>query len=259
VTEGHARPSVLVVVPTLGERPDYLSRTLDSLESQTGIMLEVVVVAPASATAARAECARRGHVFVEQEGRGMGNAINLGWRARGESSQFWGWLGDDDELMPDSLRTTAEHLRRHPGVVMVYGRCRYVDADGELLFEARPGRLAGRLLRWGPDLVPQPGSLARASAVSLAGFLDESLRYAMDLDLFLRLKDQGSVHYLPVALAAFRWHAGSTTVSGLAASEAEAREVRRRTWVRRRRVGRVVEPFAVLAGRVLHRLQRRVP
>ena len=140
---------------------------------------------------------------------------------------------------------------------MVYGRCRYVDGAGALLFEARPGRLAGALLRWGPDLVPQPGSVARAESVRTAGLLDETLRYAMDLDLFLRLKEKGRIDYLPVALASFRWHEGSTTVAGLDSSASEARMVRRRTWVGRRRVGVVLEPLAMAAGRVLHRVQKR--
>jgi GT2 family glycosyltransferase len=245
-----------VVVPTLGRRPDYITRTFDSLDDQDGVTLNVVVVAPRGASHVMAECARRRYIYLEQRGNGMSNAINQGWRTHGESSEFWGWLGDDDELLPNSLITAAAHLRRSPRASMVYGRCRYVDLDGHVLFEARPGRFAAHLLRWGPDLVPQPGSLARGSAIRAAGLLDESLSYAMDLDLFLRLKEQGPLGYERTALATFRWHVGSTTVSGLKASEAEAATVRRRTWVGRRRVGYVIEPFATLSGRVLHRLQK---
>jgi GT2 family glycosyltransferase len=92
--------------------------------------------------------------------------------------------------------------------------------------------------------------------VRQVGLLDESLRYAMDLDLFLRLQDAGPVRYLPEALATFRWHPASTTVASSAASEAEARAVRARTWTGRRSLGRAGEPLAMLAGRVLHKVQR---
>jgi hypothetical protein len=48
----------------------------------------------------------------------------------------------------------------------------------------------------------------------------------------------------------------STTVASSAASEAEARAVRARTWTGRRSLGRAGEPLAMLAGRVLHKVQR---
>ena len=248
---------VLVVVPTLGQRPDYLASTLDSLQAQRGVGVRILVVAPPQAHAVVEECARRGIEFLAQTGRGMSQAINQGWSHAGGGEQFWTWLGDDDVLPPTSLQHSVGALRGSPRAVLAYGRCAYVDARGDVLFEARPGPLAGRLLRWGPDLVAQPGSLARADAVRAAGMLDETLRFAMDLDLFLRLKDVGGVVYLPRRLAEFRWHDGSTTVADPAASDAEARLVRARTWRGRRRIGYLVERPAHLLGRVLHRLQRR--
>jgi GT2 family glycosyltransferase len=188
----------------------------------------------------------------------MAAAINDGWRTFGSSHKYLAWLGDDDELTPGSAATAVAFLERHLDAVMVYGRCDYIDGQGRLLFQARPSPLAGRLLRWGPDLVPQPGSIVRESAVRTAGFVDESLRFAMDLDLFLRLKDVGRIGYTPHVLARFRWHEGSTTVAAPAASNAEARLVRARSWVGRRRIGYLTERPAMLAGRVLHRTQRGV-
>ena len=248
--------SVLYVVPTLGHRPEYLAEMLDSLQCQQAVDLGVVIVAPAGADGVRACAEERGVHFVEQAGSGIGGAINQGWRAFGSGYEFWAWLGDDDALMPGSAARAVQHLRSHPKLSMVYGQCDYVDADGRLMFTARPSSLAADLLRWGPDLVPQPGSVARASAISRAGYLDETLRYAMDLDLFLRLKEVGPIGYVRAVLARFRWHEGSTTVNSQYASDAEAREVRRRTWVGRRRIGFFLEPVAMFAGRVLYRLQR---
>lgn len=108
----------------------------------------------------------------------------------------------------------------------------------------------------GPILVPRPGSVARVTAVRRAGMLDESLPYAMDVDLFLRLQDVARVRYVPQILATFRWHVASTTVPDSAASETEARAIRVRTWTGRRSMGADVEPVALAAGRLLHRLQR---
>jgi GT2 family glycosyltransferase len=253
---GDAHGSVLFVVPTLGLRPRYFAETLDSLQGQDHPNLEVVVVAPAAAVHVRKETDRRGVALVIQEGHGLSGAINDGFRTHGERHEFWAWLGDDDTLTPRSASQAVAYLRQHPEASMVYGRCAYVDEDGRLLHVVRPGRLAARLMRWGPNLVPQPGSVARATAMRQVGMVDESLRYAMDLDLFLRLQEVGAVRYLPKVLGTFRWHSSSTTVSQSVASETEARLVRARTWTGRRSIGPFVEPFATVAGRVLHRLQR---
>jgi GT2 family glycosyltransferase len=250
--------SVLYVVPTRGDRPEYLAQTLDSLLAQDADVT-VVVVAPRSAAGAAEAARARGLTVLPEPSPGLSVAINEGFRRAGPGHEFWAWLGDDDTLVPGSTRAAVDALRRHPRASMVYGGCDYVDEDGRVLHGVRPTRLAATLLRWGPNLVPQPGSVARGAAVQQAGLLDESLRYAMDLDLFLRLADVGPLRYVPRTLARFRWHEGSTTVSSGAASEAEARAVRARRWTGRRRVGPALEPVARLAGRVLHRAQRRRP
>ena len=250
-----SRGCVLYVVPTLGRRPEYLVEALSSLAAQEH-PVTVAVVAPADADDARSAAAEHGARFLAQTSTGMSAAINEGWRAFGGAHEFWAWLGDDDALVPGSAAAAASYLSRRPRASMVYGHCAYVDGDGRELYVVRPTPLAARLLRWGPNLVPQPGSVARGSAVRRAGLLDEQLRFAMDLDLFLRLADVGPLGYAPVVLARFRWHEGSTTVGSGAASNAEARAVRARTWTGRRSVGRLVEPVAGLAGRVLHRTQR---
>jgi hypothetical protein len=250
------QPSILYVVPTLGKRQHYLGRALDSIAAQRGVGLEAVLVGPMDCVQARDLAKARGVEYVVQSGPGMSRAINDGWLARGGDHEYWAWLGDDDELVGGSAARAAARLERSPHASMVYGQCDYVDAGGNLVFRARPTRLAGRLIRWGPDLVPQPGSVARSSAVREAGLLDTNLSFAMDLDLFLRLKDIGPILYEPRVLARFRWHEGSTTVSSPADSDAEARLVRRRSWVGRRRIGYVLEPAAMLVGRVLHRVQK---
>lgn len=252
---GSTVTSVLYVVPTLGLRPEYLSCALDSLAAQDH-PVAVVVVAPADAEDAHRAARERGMDFLTQSGRGLSRAVNDGWDRFGARHAFWAWLGDDDLLASGSARTAATALQRRPSAAMVYGRCGYMDAHGRQLHEVRPTSVAGRLLRWGPNLVPQPGSVARADAVRRVGMMDETLRYAMDLDLFLRLKDVGPLHYVPRLLAWFRWHPESTTVSGSGESEAEAQLVRERTWTGRRAVGRYLEPEARMAGRALHRLQR---
>ncbi|MBW8870871.1 MAG: hypothetical protein JF618_01400, partial [Leifsonia sp.] len=53
----------------------------------------------------------------------------------------------------------------------MYGGCDYIDENGAKVWQNNSGPWAAPLLRIGPDLVPQPGSLFRRSAVEEVGEL----------------------------------------------------------------------------------------
>jgi GT2 family glycosyltransferase len=112
--------------------------------------------------------------------------------------------------------------------VVAYGACEYIDDDGRLLWTSSAGRWAQVLLPWGPDLIPQPGMLVRRSAWEAVGGLDESLRFAFDLDLLLRLRKVGAFVDVGRVVSSFRWHPDSLTVSDRSASLDESEAVKRR-------------------------------
>jgi len=249
-----AQPRVLIVVPTLGTRRDYLDQCLASVLSQSYSPVQVVLVGP---TASCAEEVARDHSvdFVAQAPAGIGAAVNGGWRAHGDDAEIWGWIGDDDLLEPRAVERAVTRLRE-TGAVMVFGRCRYIDEAGRPLWTALPGRFAATNLGGGVQLIPQPGSLATAAAVRQVGLVDESLKFAMDYDLFLRLKRVGPLAYVPHVLASFRWHTDSLTASQSDRSNAEARDVRHRA-TRHPRLARRLEPATMRLSKLHWHLQRR--
>jgi GT2 family glycosyltransferase len=83
-------------------------------------------------------------------------------------------------------------------------------------------------MTWGPDLVPQPGSLFRRSTIDRIGPLDESLRFAMDLDVLIRLRRAGRFVNTRRVQAKFRWHPESNTVADRSGSLDESEMVKRR-------------------------------
>lgn len=223
-----ALPSTLIVVPTLGHRPDLLNASLDSLLEQAPPM-SIVVVCPASAAHAVGALVGPSITTITQARQGLSAAINTGWRALAADHDYLAWLGDDDVLEPGALEVTVRLLERFPQASMAYGACRFINGVGQQKFVSRPGHLeAGPLLSYGHNLISQPGTLFRRAAVDAVGGLDEGLRLTMDLDLFLRLRRWGPLVRTDRILASYRWHDGSLTVSDLAGSHAEAREVRRR-------------------------------
>lgn len=221
----HTFPRVRLVVPTNGERPEYLEQCLASVTGQHE-PVEVVLVGPARAVPALREAAERhGCRFLVEDDRGLSNAVNQGWRDA--STEYLAWLGDDDLLADGSLTASCDELDRVPGAAMAYGRLEIIDAVGSTLYTLRPGTFASWFFRYGQNFVGQPGSLYRRTVVQSVGMLDPALRYAMDFDLHLRLRQGGGMVYLPQVLGCFRIHPSSLTVTNPHPHDEKRRVMRR--------------------------------
>lgn len=219
--------AVLAVVPTLGERVDTLGRALTSVRSQEGVRTRLVVVVPAAADEARRIAEDHDAVVVDDPKRGLSAAVNAGIAAA-NGEVYFAWIGDDDELHPNGLRTLVSMLEDDPGAVVAFGACDYMDDEGRVFAVSRAGKWARRVLAWGPDLIPQPASVTRLSAMRAVGPYDEALKYVMDLDMFLRLRKQGRYLATQTRVAKYRWHPDALTVANRDASISEADRVRRR-------------------------------
>lgn len=218
---------VLVVMPTLGERVEGLARAVDSVVSQTGVATRLVIVAPEGSSVAKEAAARVGATFVPDPKRGLSAAVNAGLAAQ-EGEDYYAWLNDDDYFIAGGLARLADLLAGSPEAVVAYGGCVYVDDADRRIGLSAAGALARRIQSWGPNLVPQPSSLTRMSAMGRAGEYDEDLHYAMDLDMFLRLRRLGTFVSTREEVAAFQWHTDSLTVRGRDRSVSEAQQVKRR-------------------------------
>lgn len=217
---------VLVVLPTLGQRISTLKLTLESIKSQEkSVNLRLVVVVPPSAIEARSLATDFGATIVDDPGLGISHAINLGI-AESKSENFYAWMGDDDLFRPGGLLKLLGLFERYPEAIVAYGACDYIDPEGKLIATNSAGKLARYLLAWGPDLIPHPGSMIRMSILKKAGPFDESLKFAMDLDMFLRLVKMGKFAATRDVVSAFRWHPNSLTVSSREASGREAEKVK---------------------------------
>lgn len=217
-------PKVGLVVPTLGDRPKFLVQCLESIRAAGSVY--VLVVAPASFHAT--ELTKSGLIdeVLLDNGTGLPQAINLGVAALPEGIEYVNWLGDDDLLIPDSLVETAAVLVRNPRSPMVYGACDYIDEKGNIILKNQSGSWAVPLLRFGPDLVPQPGALFRRSAFNFVGGLSTEYSLAFDLDLLIRISKIGKPMFINKTLAKFRWHPESLSVAQRNKSVQEASRVR---------------------------------
>jgi len=219
-------PRILLIVPTLGQRIDFLGETLTTIRGQS-VAADVVVVAPEGNPDVERLAAEHGAELLPDPG-SLTKAINLGASRAKDHHVYLNWLNDDDRLTPGSLASTSASLDANPAATVAFGSCRYIDSTGRELWVSRAGRWAPRILGWGPDLIPQPGMLVRARDWHAVGGIDESFRFAFDLDLLLRLKVRGPLVEVPSIVSEFRWHADSLTVGDRRTNIEESERAKRR-------------------------------
>ena len=213
-----------IVIPTLGNRPDYLEQCLRSIRAAGEA--HVLLVAPTSFKSDALKSAGLLDSVVVDAGSGLAAAINQGIRALPSTVEFVNWLGDDDLLTVSSIVASSNALDENDQTVMAFGSCDYIDGEGQTVWANSSGQWAVPLLRFGPDLIPQPGALFRRAVFEKVGGLRTDLGWAFDFDLFIRLSKVGKLRFLNQTLAKFRWHPESLSVEHRKKSVAEASQVR---------------------------------
>jgi GT2 family glycosyltransferase len=230
-----ADPKLLVVLPTLGTRLDLLAEALDScVEAGKSVPLTVAVIVPKKASKARQLAKNASARIIDDPGTGMATAVNSGL-ASAASERYYVWVGDDDRLVASGIAALVDELEKDDKAVVAHGKCDYITHAGAVIGTSGAGVLARLLLPWGPNLIPHPGTIVRISALRSIGFFDPALNYALDLDVFLKLRGKGTFVSRPVVSAQFRWHPESLTVADRHASSVEAMAIKRRhlpAWAR---------------------------
>ena len=217
-------PIIGIVVPTMGTRSEFLRQSLASIRSAGNATIHVV--GPESAQLESLLDPDSYDALITDPGTGLSAAIDAGLRSFPPSVQYINWLGDDDLLTEGSLDHALSVLSGNFGIALVYGGCEYIDGDGKSLWLNKSGSYAKYLMRFGPQLIPQPGALMRRDMYEQIGGLDHQYKWAFDLDLLIRLSRVGKLQFTPRTLANFRWHEGSLSVGGRNGSVIEASRIR---------------------------------
>jgi glycosyltransferase involved in cell wall biosynthesis len=210
-------PRVSVIIPAYSSAP-FIAQTLDSVFAQTFSDYEVIVINDGSPDTPDLELALRPFMarihYLTQTNQGPSAARNTGIRhARGE---FLAFLDSDDLWLPDFLGAHVSFLDSHPQVeVSIADALLFGEADEilwRMLKDGGPNILAfPQMLRRQGGQIPSASVARRQRAIDV-GMFDEQLRFAEDLEFFVRIcfPDRGA-GYLGQALVKYRKHPGSLT------------------------------------------------
>lgn len=203
-------PLVTVVTPSYNQGR-FIEQTIESVLSQDYSPVEYLVMDGGSTDETPDILKQYGNRFywVSEKDKGQSNAINKGWsRARGE---ILAYLNSDDIYIPGAISKAATFLQGHPEFGLVYGEGYHIREDGKVI-ERYPTEPFSRQRLVETCYICQPTVFIRKGVLQETGFLDESLRYSMDYDLWFRIARRYDFGYLPEYLACTRFYGKTKTL-----------------------------------------------
>ncbi len=213
-------PLVSVVVPSYNHGR-YVQAAVRSVLDQSYAQVELIVIDDGSTDDSLDILGRLegGFHLESQKNAGQSATLNKGWAmARGEILSY---LSADDLLMPYAIATAVEYLQRSPETVMVYGDFDLIDERSRVLRRVHAPDFDYFDMVVRATCPVGPGVFFRRGAHEAAGGWNPEFRQWPDYDYWLRLGLRGSFQRIPRALAAFRVHDQSQTLSRVSFERAE--------------------------------------
>lgn len=196
----------------------WLTRAVNSVLAQDGSDWELLVINDGSTDTTNAvatELLRRREPrlrYLTQSNRGLAGTRNRGIDAT--SGRYLIFLDADDEMAPGALGVYREMIARHPGVDMVAGGYRVVDADGrerrrQVSSLPRSPQRRLRLYLFTKKLHFSNGAVAIRREVFAVRRYPEHLRAVEDIPVFAYLVACRPLAVSPAPLAIIHRHAAS--------------------------------------------------
>ncbi len=207
-------PLVSIVTPSLN-KGQFIEETILSIKNQTYPNIEHIIVDGGS-TDNTLDIIKKydgsyNMLWLSEPDEGQSDAINKGWKM--STGEIIAYLNSDDTYMPWAVETVVEFMAGHPDIAMVYGDCNYVDEHGEVIRQSPASEYYWEDMVCGKNVIAQPSVFFRKEVLDKVGYLDTTLHYAMDLDLWVRIGSKLEIRQVPRLLANFRLCPGTKSVA----------------------------------------------
>lgn len=161
--------------------------------------------------------------WTSEKDRGQTHAVNKGIAAT--DGDIVGWLNSDDIYYPHTLKDVLAFFTQNPECNVVYGMADHIDTNDNP-FEVYPTEPWDFERLQKTCLISQPALFFRRRVFEKYGLLNESLKYCMDYEYWIRLAKQGEkFSYVQTKWAGSRLYADTKTLSSRVAVQAEINDM----------------------------------
>ena len=122
------------------------------------------------------------------------------------------YLNSDDTYEPGVCEKVVEYFDKHPKTMIVYGKGKHIDKNS-LYINDYPTEAANREVLKVKCPICQPSVFWRRELWDKVGKFDETLKYGMDYDYWIRVSKKYKFGFIDKYLANTRLHEGAKTIS----------------------------------------------
>lgn len=205
-------PRISVITPSFNQG-QFLEETIESVLNQAYPNLEYIIIDGGSndgSVETINRYAARLAFWVSEPDKGQTEAINKGLRRA--TGEIVTWLNSDDLHFPDTLATMASAFSKFEDDV-IYGDYALITKHGRTFLKRHEIPFRLDIMLYGVNFIGQPSAFFRRSLLERFGYLDESYRYAMDHEFWVRIASGGaSFRHIKQVLSKYRYHSDSKTV-----------------------------------------------
>lgn len=209
------RNPLVSVIMSVYNGETYLNESIDSILSQTYRNFEFIIVNDGSTDGTRDILSSYNDSrlrIIHQPNRGVSKAKNRAIKLC--KGVYFAIQDADDISLEKRLEVQVDFLESHPEIAVVGG-------FNQQIYPHRPRFTQTNIWPTEPEkirrILPQKNCMCHGSAmfrrsvIDLVGMYDESLRFAHDWDLFLRISERFDLAIIPQVLYKLRIHPDSLT------------------------------------------------
>jgi glycosyltransferase involved in cell wall biosynthesis len=199
-------PTVTVLMPVLNSQR-FLREAVDSILKQTWTDFELLVVNDGStdSTATILESYNDPRLRILNNNSNMGVPFSLNRGLAHARGRYVARIDGDDAALPERLTEQVRFLDHHPEVALVCSATDVIDADGETIYvedSVRSSEQFYYLLTFA-NYIMGSVTFRRDLVLELGGY-DESMKYAQDYDLWVRISRRAKIAKLDRILVKVR-------------------------------------------------------
>lgn len=208
-----ATPKISIITVSLNQR-DFIEENILSVKTQKYPNVEHLIIDGGSVdgTLDILEKYGRDITWISEPDNGQSDALNKGFKKA--TGDIIGWINSDDKLHPNALSIVAEYFRANIDSIGVVGDLAIIDETSKVLEVIKSSSYNKNYLVNIAKGITQPSTFFKRSVFGKVGYIDESLEYVMDRDLFIRIASIRQIDYIPTTLAEFRIQPDSKTAKG---------------------------------------------